>query len=137
MVFTDCQILSLCRTKAQSRKGPLAFSKALEKELLAVSPRLRQVCLSFLYSCILLLFTLSNMPSPGVLGLVAFPGQGICKSLRMATHGKTRRAIIEAKRAEGLWLMNNENGTQVNDNEVILKFERAMKNGNGLDSVLV
>ncbi|KAJ6567741.1 putative sterol glucosyltransferase [Mycena vulgaris] len=38
----------------------------------------------------------------GLLGLVAYPGQGIYKSIRAAAHAKTRKQIIAARHAEGV-----------------------------------
>ncbi|KAJ7705308.1 hypothetical protein B0H17DRAFT_664811 [Mycena rosella] len=40
-----------------------------------------------------------------MVGLVAYPGQGIYKSLRAAAHAKTRKQIIAARHAEGEWLV--------------------------------
>jgi hypothetical protein len=37
------------------------------------------------------------------LGLVAYPGQGITKSLWALTHGETGRRVVEARRGEGRW----------------------------------
>lgn len=39
----------------------------------------------------------------GSLGLVAYPGQGITKSLWALTHGETGKKVVEAKRVEGQW----------------------------------
>ncbi|THX23914.1 UDP-Glycosyltransferase/glycogen phosphorylase, partial [Aureobasidium pullulans] len=39
----------------------------------------------------------------GGLGLIAYPGQGIAKSLWTLTHGKTGKEIMVARRAEGIW----------------------------------
>ncbi|KAI6881446.1 UDP-Glycosyltransferase/glycogen phosphorylase [Hortaea werneckii] len=40
----------------------------------------------------------------GVIGLVAYPSQGVYRSLHSALHQSTRNQIIAAKRAEGQWL---------------------------------
>ncbi|KAJ6551519.1 sterol glucosyltransferase [Mycena capillaripes] len=45
--------------------------------------------------------------SSATLGLVAYPGQGIYKSIRAASHGKTLKQIIAARHAEGEWLAGN------------------------------
>ncbi|KAH7041926.1 hypothetical protein B0J12DRAFT_720801 [Macrophomina phaseolina] len=39
-----------------------------------------------------------------LLGLVAYPGQGIAKSLHRAAHGKTAKAVVKAMVAEGEWV---------------------------------
>ena len=39
----------------------------------------------------------------GSLGLVAYPGQGITKSLWALTHGETGKRVVEARRVEGKW----------------------------------
>lgn len=46
---------------------------------------------------------LSHTVSAG-LGVVAYPGQGICKSLWKVGHGETKRRVGEARRAEGSWV---------------------------------
>lgn len=43
----------------------------------------------------------------GSLGLVAYPGQGIAKSLWTLTHGETGKNVMEARRLEGLWRAGN------------------------------
>ncbi|KAI6831945.1 glycosyltransferase family 1 protein [Hortaea werneckii] len=40
----------------------------------------------------------------GVIGLVAYPSQGVYRSLHSALHQSTRNQIVAAKRAEGQWL---------------------------------
>ncbi|RMZ09337.1 hypothetical protein D0862_03647 [Hortaea werneckii] len=40
----------------------------------------------------------------GVIGLVAYPSQGVYRSLHTALHQSTRNQIVVAKRAEGQWL---------------------------------
>lgn len=37
------------------------------------------------------------------LGVVAYPGQGICKSLWAVRHGETKRKVGEARWVEGAW----------------------------------
>ena len=39
----------------------------------------------------------------GSLGLVAYPGQGITKSLWALTHGETGKRVVEARWGEGRW----------------------------------
>ena len=40
---------------------------------------------------------------------MAYPGQGIYKSIRTAVHSKTRRNIAAARQAEGEYLASNSN----------------------------
>ncbi|KAJ7103740.1 hypothetical protein C8R44DRAFT_887261 [Mycena epipterygia] len=40
-----------------------------------------------------------------MLGLIAYPGQGIHKSIRAVAHAQTRKQIIAARHAEGEWLV--------------------------------
>ena len=46
---------------------------------------------------------MSNTVSAG-LGLVAYPGQGIAKSLHAWTHGSTAKKVAEVRREEGAWM---------------------------------
>jgi hypothetical protein len=39
----------------------------------------------------------------GSLGLIAYPGQGMVKSLWTLTHGETGKRVVEARREEGRW----------------------------------
>ncbi|OTA99660.1 glycosyltransferase family 1 protein [Hypoxylon sp. CI-4A] len=45
--------------------------------------------------------------SSGMLGLVAYSGQGLCKSITAAVHTTTNRAINQARREEGQYLARN------------------------------
>ncbi|KAI7205553.1 hypothetical protein D0869_01373 [Hortaea werneckii] len=51
--------------------------------------------------------SLLTKTASGCLGLVAYPGQGLSKSLYTHFHSDTSKAIVEAKRTEGKWLMEN------------------------------
>ncbi|KAJ7182660.1 putative sterol glucosyltransferase [Mycena crocata] len=44
------------------------------------------------------------------LGLVAYPGQGIYKSIRLTAHETTRKSIEKAKHMEGEWMLKREQG---------------------------
>jgi hypothetical protein len=50
---------------------------------------------------------LLSKTASGSLGLVAYPGQGIAKSLWALTHGEAGKRVIEARRLEGLWRAGN------------------------------
>ncbi|KAJ7267491.1 putative UDP-glucose,sterol transferase [Mycena rebaudengoi] len=42
------------------------------------------------------------------LGLVAYPAQGISKSIRAAAYTQTKKLIVESRRTEGIWLLRAE-----------------------------
>ncbi|KAH7151641.1 hypothetical protein DER46DRAFT_579649 [Fusarium sp. MPI-SDFR-AT-0072] len=60
----------------------------------------------------------------GMFGLFAYPSAGISKSLRTATHSSTRKTIAEERHAEGVWLVKNGAGVQLNCSKVLEDFER-------------
>ncbi|KAF5664929.1 UDP-glucose,sterol transferase [Fusarium circinatum] len=60
----------------------------------------------------------------GMFGLFAYPSVGISKSLRTATYSSTRKTIAEERHAEGVWMMNNANGLQLECSRVLGDFER-------------
>ncbi|RYP35088.1 hypothetical protein DL767_003993 [Monosporascus sp. MG133] len=62
--------------------------------------------------------------SSGILGLVAYPGHGICKSISAAVHGTTSRAILQARVNEGRDLVLTE-GTEC-ETVVLRTFERLL-----------
>ncbi|KAH7166450.1 hypothetical protein EDB81DRAFT_918891, partial [Dactylonectria macrodidyma] len=47
----------------------------------------------------------------GMFGLLAYPGAGIAKSLRAATHQGTRKMIMQARHAEGQWMVKTGSKT--------------------------
>jgi len=53
----------------------------------------------------------------GTLGLIAYPCQGVYKSIHAAMHTRARKAIEQAKLEEGEWLVENQldNGVEVED----------------------
>ena len=65
--------------------------------------------------------------STAVMGLVAYPGQGICKSLYTLTHARTRKAITAARHAEGQYLMQTEWGRSIDASTVLRPFETATR----------
>ncbi|KAF5981728.1 putative sterol glucosyltransferase [Fusarium bulbicola] len=60
----------------------------------------------------------------GMFGLFAYPSAGISKSLRTATYSSTRKTIAEERHAEGVWMMNNANGLQLECSRVLGDFDR-------------
>ncbi|KAH6677700.1 hypothetical protein B0J14DRAFT_536407 [Halenospora varia] len=64
----------------------------------------------------------------GLLGLVAYPGQGICKSIRTAVKSKTRRRIMIARHCEGEYLLRvaNQQGS-VDHARVLGDFDSLMR----------
>ncbi|KAJ7740943.1 sterol glucosyltransferase [Mycena maculata] len=46
--------------------------------------------------------------SSAMLGLFAYPGQGIYKSIRATAHDKTRKSIMQARHEEGEWLLKTD-----------------------------
>ncbi|KAL5339043.1 hypothetical protein BJX70DRAFT_177089 [Aspergillus crustosus] len=56
------------------------------------------------------------------LGLVAYPGQGICKSIHSSMRSKTRKAIMKAQESEGEYLAVATGG-EVDRGAVIQAFE--------------
>jgi len=57
------------------------------------------------------------------LGLVAYPAHGMMKSLYTATHSKTRKRIVEARRREGKYLEQHSDKGRVGRQVVLRKFE--------------
>ncbi|KAK4894044.1 hypothetical protein LTR27_007628 [Elasticomyces elasticus] len=49
--------------------------------------------------------SLLSKTASGSLGLIAYPGQGISKSLHSLFHGNTREHIMHARRNEGEWMV--------------------------------
>jgi hypothetical protein len=65
------------------------------------------------------------------LGLVAYPGQGICKSIHSSVRSKTRKALIKARHREGEYLARNlTTASEVDRGAVIRAFE-AKRRGDG------
>lgn len=62
----------------------------------------------------------------GVLGLVAYPGQGLVKSIRSAVKSKTRKVIATVRHEEGQCLLKGPAGQTVNQAEVVRMFDYLM-----------
>jgi hypothetical protein len=63
-------------------------------------------------------------------GLVAYPAQGVSKSIRTAMKISTRKIITDAKLAEGEWLAKSETGQRLDRQSLIAEFE-VLRNGRG------
>lgn len=48
---------------------------------------------------------LASKSGAGMFGLFAYPASGIAKSLRSATHTRSRKAVEAARLDEGEWMM--------------------------------
>jgi hypothetical protein len=64
----------------------------------------------------------------GMFGVFAYPSAGISKSLRTAVHSSTRKSIAKERHEEGIWMMKNGKGTQLDWDEVVHRFERLKRN---------
>lgn len=58
-----------------------------------------------------------------MLGLVAYPGQGIAKSIRTAVKSKTRKVIANVRHEEGQYLLRGPNAARINQAQVLRVFE--------------
>lgn len=71
------------------------------------------------------LLSLTMKTGAAALGLVAYPCQGIYKSVYAAMHTKAREKVDQAKQEEGQWLLeNHQNSTSV-ARDIILGFLQA------------
>ncbi|KAJ7100284.1 sterol glucosyltransferase [Mycena belliarum] len=61
----------------------------------------------------------------GVVGLVAYPGQGIAKSIRSAAHSKTRDRILMLRHEEGRWLLRT--AQSLDQSQVISTYDELMR----------
>ncbi|KAI9724946.1 MAG: hypothetical protein M1812_000222 [Candelaria pacifica] len=66
---------------------------------------------------------LLTKPSSGALGLVAYSGQGICKSLHKLTHRRCEKVIATALHAEGNYLADNTALSESTDAAVLAAFD--------------
>lgn len=74
----------------------------------------------------------------GALGLIAYPCQGMYKSIHAAMHTKARNAVEQAKFEEGEWLMNNQPMADIEIQDVVQQFLHATPvKGNGKSKVSV
>lgn len=68
------------------------------------------------------LVSLTMKTGAGVVGLVAYPGQGLCKSVRSAVRTDTRMRITRGKRSEREWLRTTDMGRQADADQVVRSF---------------
>ncbi|KAM6507175.1 hypothetical protein FALCPG4_018557 [Fusarium falciforme] len=68
--------------------------------------------------------SLATKSGAGMFGVFAYPSAGISKSLRTAVHSSTRKVIAQERHEEGVWMVKNGRGAQVDSSELISSFER-------------
>ncbi|KOS36847.1 hypothetical protein ACN38_g12379 [Penicillium nordicum] len=66
---------------------------------------------------------LGTKAASGALGLVAYPGQGLAKSLHSAIHSKTRKQLVKARLIESEYLARQSAKAQSSCPDVIEAFE--------------
>ncbi|KAE9377348.1 glycosyltransferase family 1 protein [Stipitochalara longipes BDJ] len=71
---------------------------------------------------------LASKTGAGALGLVAYPGQGIAKSIRSAVRSKLRHSIEKAKHVEGEYLLKSAIEKGLDFERLIADFDRSMRN---------
>jgi hypothetical protein len=67
------------------------------------------------------LASLAFKPTYATVGLFAYTGQGIAKSIHTMVNGSTAKTVVDAKKMEMMWLGQNE---AVDSDAVIQDFER-------------
>jgi hypothetical protein len=65
----------------------------------------------------------------GMFGLFAYPSAGIAKSIRTAAYGGTRKAVVNAKRVEGQWLLSNGLPAGPAGDDLVSRFHQLRKGG--------
>lgn len=78
------------------------------------------------------LLNFGSKVSSGVLGLVAFSGQGVYQSVRATLNRDTRKAIKEARRVEGSYVLmeaSGKDGQQVDEQVVLGRFRTLCEEG--------
>ncbi|KAI1453537.1 UDP-glucose,sterol transferase [Annulohypoxylon moriforme] len=87
--------------KGKKKEGPKGVAKGLAKGL----------------------FSIPTKTGAATIGLVAYPLQGLARSIHSATRTTTKKAIEEAKRAEGEWLRQRDGDGTMNFDYVVADFE--------------
>ncbi|CZR62698.1 related to sterol glucosyltransferase [Phialocephala subalpina] len=67
--------------------------------------------------------TLLTKTSYAMLGLVAYPGQGIAKSIRTAVKSRTRKVIALVRHEEGQYLLKGPIGSRIDRAQVLAQFD--------------
>ena len=65
---------------------------------------------------------MATKTTSGVLGLVAYPAQGVSKSIRASVNRSTKKLVAKAKYSEGEWLLR-EALPSVDHSLLIAEFE--------------
>ncbi|UPX20857.1 uncharacterized protein EKO05_0011073 [Ascochyta rabiei] len=73
------------------------------------------------------LVNMTTKTGAGMFGLVSYTSAGIAKSLRTAVHMKTRKRIVDARHAEGGWLIEQGRYGAEETASVTSKFEALRK----------
>lgn len=60
----------------------------------------------------------------GLIGLVAYPSQGVWRSLHTLLHQTARTRVEEAKKAEGKWLAAEIGVESLASKHIVRQFER-------------
>lgn len=61
---------------------------------------------------------------PAAMGIVAYPGLGIYKSIRATFKDKTRLSIAEAHHQEALFFLNGINGQSLDAQDILNTFQK-------------
>lgn len=69
------------------------------------------------------LVSMTTKTGAGMFGLMGYTGAGIAKSLRNAVHSGTRKRIVEARRAEGQWLVKQSRHEPLEGMSIVARFE--------------
>ena len=76
------------------------------------------------------LVNLTMKTGAGTLGLIAYPCQGVYKSIHAAMHVTVSKAVKQAKLEEGEWLLGKQPATDVEVKDIVRQFLTA-KSGKG------
>ena len=64
-----------------------------------------------------------------LLGLFAYPAQGLCKTVRSATHMGPRKRIIAARRSEGAYRLERSKDGGLDIDAVLVWFDEKSSRG--------
>jgi hypothetical protein len=71
--------------------------------------------------------SMATKTTSAAIGLVAYPADGISRSIRTSIMRGTRKCIEESKLAEGAWIVETEAGRTADQTAVLEAFDRAKK----------